>query len=146
MFAKGENKKDKKQSIGAHAISMLSEGCAFRGKMLLRGEVRLGGSVEGEIVSEHDLIIERSADIRANIDGHNIQVCGSVCGNINARGILILAPSSNVSGNITTTNLIVENGAIMHGNVAIDELAPNSETNTSASGEHKSSAVTKAAS
>ncbi len=146
MFAKGDKQKDKKQNIGAHAISMLSEGCAFRGKMLLRGEVRLGGAVEGEIVSEHDLIIERSADIRANIDGHNIQVCGSVCGNINARGILILAPSSNVSGNITTTNLIVENGAILHGNVAIDDLAPSSETNRDGGSKGKGQTVTKAAS
>ncbi|RPH39650.1 MAG: polymer-forming cytoskeletal protein [Burkholderiales bacterium] len=146
MFAKGDKQKDKKQNIGAHAISMLSEGCAFRGKMLLRGEVRLGGAVEGEIVSEHDLIIERSADIRANIDGHNIQVCGSVCGNINARGILILAPSSNVSGNITTTNLIVENGAILHGNVAIDELEPSSETIRDDAGKSNGAKVTRAAS
>ncbi len=127
MFAKGNKQKEKKQSVGSHAISMLSEGCSFRGKMLLRGEVRLGGAVEGEIISEHDLIIERSAEIRAHIDGHNIQVCGTVSGNINARGILILTPSANVTGNITTTNLIVENGAVMHGTVSIDQLEPQEE-------------------
>jgi cytoskeletal protein CcmA (bactofilin family) len=127
VFAKGNKQKDKRQSVGAHAISMLGEGCSFRGKMFLRGEVRLGGSIEGEIISEHDLIIEQSADIRAHIDGYNIQVCGHVTGNINSRGILILTPSANVTGNITTANLIVESGAVMHGTVSIDQLEPQEE-------------------
>ncbi len=121
MFAKTQGQKNRKSGISTRPISMLAEGCVFKGKMFLRGEVRLGGHVEGQIVADDDLIIEESAVIEADILGVNIQVAGQIKGNIKAHGVLILTPAARMTGNIQTPHLIIEDGAVLHGNVSIDE-------------------------
>ncbi len=121
MFAKPQGPKHKRTSISTRPISMLAEGTSFKGKMFFRGEVRLGGHVEGHIVSDDDLIIEESALIEADIQGVNVQVSGQVKGNIKTQGVLILTPTARMTGNIQTPHLVIEDGAVLHGNVSIDE-------------------------
>lgn len=128
MFTKTLNTKQKKISISTRPISMLAEGCSFKGKIFLRGEVRLGGHIEGQIVAEDDLILEESAVIDADIHGINVQISGQVNGNVVTQGILILTPTARMNGNIQTPHLIIEDGAILHGNVSIDETGETSKT------------------
>ncbi len=143
MFAKATGQKQKKSNMNTRPISMLAEGCSFKGKMFLRGEVRLGGHVEGTIVADDDLIVEESATINADINGVNIQVSGQINGNIKTQGILILTPTARMTGNIHTPHLVIEDGAVLHGNVSIEEDNTKSkETNI----EESSSEETRAAS
>lgn len=128
MFTKTLNTKQKKIGISTRPISMLAEGCSFKGKIFLRGEVRLGGHIEGQIVAEDDLILEESAVIDADIHGINVQISGQVNGNVVTQGILILTPTARMNGNIQTPHLIIEDGAILHGNVSIDETGETSKT------------------
>jgi cytoskeletal protein CcmA (bactofilin family) len=109
---------------------MLAEGTSFKGKMFFRGEVRLGGHVEGHIVSDDDLIIEESAVIEADIHGMNVQVSGQIKGNIKTQGVLILTPTARMTGNIQTPHLVVEDGAVLHGNVSIEEEPVAQETSS----------------
>ena len=96
-------------------ITVLTEGCFFKGKLLCSGTSHVGGKVEGEIFSHGLLIIEQGADIKADINGEIIKVYGRVTGNINVKEKVELYNSSIVQGKIITPNLIVEEGAIIDG-------------------------------
>ena len=49
------------------AVTILTSGCHFSGKLYCRGSTRIGGKIDGEIVSEGLLIIEEEAQINANV-------------------------------------------------------------------------------
>jgi cytoskeletal protein CcmA (bactofilin family) len=118
VFAKNAQPEGQKRRGGA-GISMLGEGCSFRGKMLLRGETRLGGHLEGLVLSDCMLIIEETAEIKADIQGVNIQIAGNVEGDIHATGVISVTPKARIRGSIDTPRLIVEDGAVISGRVDI---------------------------
>ena len=49
------------------AVTILTSGCHFSGKLYCRGSSRIGGRIEGEIVSEGLLIVEEEALITAEV-------------------------------------------------------------------------------
>jgi cytoskeletal protein CcmA (bactofilin family) len=99
-------------------LSMLAKGCHFQGKVYLHGDARIGGDIEGTIVSSAMLTIEQSAVIKGDINGTNVLLNGRVEGNIVANEVLRLSPSSIVTGDLCAKRLIVEDGARIDGHVS----------------------------
>lgn len=129
MFAKNAHPEGQKKRSGA-GISMLGEGCSFRGKMLLRGETRLGGYLEGLVLSDCVLIIEETAELKADVQGVNIQIAGTVEGDIRASGVVNLTPKARIRGSIDTPRLIVEDGAVISGRIDISSETTTRTTTT----------------
>ncbi|MGE0171448.1 MAG: polymer-forming cytoskeletal protein [Oligoflexales bacterium] len=96
-------------------VTILTKGCEFNGKLFCRGSTRIGGKVEGEIVSEGLLIIEEHASIRANIKADEIVVQGRVNGKVEARTRVELCPSATFEGDVMTPILVVKEGAHFDG-------------------------------
>ena len=96
---------------------MLSRGCRFSGKIFLHGDARIGGEVEGTVVSTAHLTVEHTAIIRGDINGTNVLLNGKVNGNVTASDILRLSPTSVITGDLTAKRLIVEDGASINGRV-----------------------------
>src|SRR5262245_2268512 len=72
MFTATKNqppKASKKPAPGrdANAVTILTTGCHFSGKLYCRGASRIGGKIDGQIVSEGLLIVEEEAVITAEI-------------------------------------------------------------------------------
>jgi cytoskeletal protein CcmA (bactofilin family) len=63
---KSASKHKKHHSFHESAITILTPGCHFTGKLYCHGSSRIGGKVDGEIVSEGVLIIEEEAQINAD--------------------------------------------------------------------------------
>lgn len=105
----------------AYPISMLGDGCSFVGKMFLQGEARIGGQIEGLVVSEGSLTIEETAKIIGDVKGINVQVSGYIDGSVAASGVLCLTSKARIRGGISAVRLTVEDGAHISGNVSTDE-------------------------
>ena len=97
------------------AVTILTSGCHFSGKLYCRGSSRIGGKIEGEIISEGLLIIEEEALINANIRADEAIIQGRVHGRIEARGRVELCSSSSFTGDIVTPILVVKEGAHFNG-------------------------------
>ncbi len=112
----GGNKSSRKVETNRDtAVTILTSGCHFNGKLHCRGSTRIGGRIEGEILSEGLLIIEDEAVILANIRADEAIVQGRVKGRIEARNRIELCPSSHFEGDIVTPILIVQEGAQFNG-------------------------------
>lgn len=136
MFSK-KTKVEKSASLRAldggrghtsRGISMLSDGCNFEGKMFLNGEARLGGKIQGIVVSIGTLTIEETALITGQVNGDFIQLNGRVDGDVNANELLHLTTSARVNGNLQAKRLVVEDGARINGRVTFSEAATPAET------------------
>jgi cytoskeletal protein CcmA (bactofilin family) len=97
------------------AVTILTSGCHFTGKLYCRGSSRIGGKIEGEIISEGLLIIEEGASIAANITADEAVIQGTVKGKLRAKTRVELAPTCKFEGDILTPSLIVYEGAQFNG-------------------------------
>ena len=97
------------------AVTILTAGCHFNGKLYCRGSSRIGGRIEGEIVSEGLLIIEEAAVIVAEIQADEAIIQGTVKGKLKSSGRVELSATSRFEGDISTPSLMVAEGAQFNG-------------------------------
>lgn len=123
MFSAPKNQpaKQKKPAPGrdANAVTILTTGCHFSGKLYCRGASRIGGKIDGQIISEGLLIIEEEAIITAEIKAEEAIIQGRVQGKLQATGRVELCASSHFDGDITTPSLVVREGALFNGNASM---------------------------
>jgi cytoskeletal protein CcmA (bactofilin family) len=97
------------------AVTILTSSCHFSGKLYCRGASRIGGKIEGQIISEGLLIIEEEAVITAEIKADEAIIQGRVEGKLQATSRVELCASSRFDGDIVTPVLIVREGAQFNG-------------------------------
>ena len=124
MFGTKEDKKKLKRagaSTNSSAVTIISHGCQFTGKLYCRGSSRIGGRIEGEIVSDGLLIIEEEAYVAAKIKVDDILIQGHVRGTLEALGRVELDSSCRFEGEITTPSLIIKDGALFNGRASMPD-------------------------
>src|SRR4030042_3232954 len=78
-------------------------------------EIVVHGKIEGEVISEKNIIISETAFIKGPVSAETIQVAGEVRGSIVATGRLEIMPTGKVYGSTTTKDLNIGSGAIFAG-------------------------------
>jgi cytoskeletal protein CcmA (bactofilin family) len=89
------------------------------GKLTVEGDIRVRGTVEGELAASGDVQIDPSARVSAPISGRNVSVRGKVTGDVIAAERLLLAGHGSVEGNVKVGRLAIEDGATLNGNVSM---------------------------
>lgn len=124
MFNGNKNQQNKSRRTtnpkDANAVTILTSGCHFNGKLYTKGASRIGGRIEGSIVSEGLLVIEEEAEIVAEIRAEEVIIQGRVQGKLIASGRVELCPTAEFDGDITTSSLIVREGAKFNGRATME--------------------------
>ena len=115
MFERDKTRPEETSGTSA----FLGKGTRIVGKLTFEGSVRIEGQIEGEITAEDGLTIGEGAVVKAKINGTTIVVHGQVTGDIAARTRLELRAPSKVMGNISTPNLVIQEGAVFEGQCAM---------------------------
>jgi len=89
------------------------------GKLTTEGDVRVQGTLEGELTAGGDVSIEDRATVKANVEGRNVNVRGELEGDLVVKDRLLLAGSGSVQGNVRVRRLAIEDGATLNGNVSM---------------------------
>jgi cytoskeletal protein CcmA (bactofilin family) len=119
MFERDKTRPE--ESSGTSAF--LGKGARIVGKLTFEGSVRIEGQVEGEITAQDTLTIGEGAVVKAKINGTSVVVHGHVTGDIAAQTRLELRAPSKVVGNISTPNLVIQEGAVFEGNCTMGGAA-----------------------
>jgi len=91
----------------------------FQGTLTSDGNIRIDGSVEGDIEVLGNLIIGETGRVIATIKAQNVHVSGAVKGEITAVEQLEISPTGKVWGDITTAALHIEPGGLFRGQSAM---------------------------
>ena len=124
MFSmKDSADKKKPRRVGASyqesAVTIITQGCQFNGKLYCRGSSRIGGRIEGEIISDGLLIIEEEASISAKIKVEEAIIQGHVTGFLEAITKVELDATCVFDGDIVTPCLVVKEGATFNGRASM---------------------------
>ncbi len=114
-------KKEAHRKTGSSEINtLIGEGCTFEGNLNLPGATRIDGCVKGNVRSDSTLIVGDSGSIEGDIRCVNILIYGEVKGNIEAQRVE-LRQGAKLTGDIKTSVLIIEEGAVYNGHCSMGE-------------------------
>ncbi len=108
-------KKEKATPTNFGAINVIGEGTKITGDLSSNGDLRIDGSVEGNIITQSKCVLGASGQITGNIDAKNCDISGKVSGNVKVSDLLLIKRSGKIQGDIRTAKMVVENGGEFNG-------------------------------
>jgi len=82
------------------------------------------GRVEGLVqLDERKVMIGATAKLTADIIAGEVNVYGNVKGNVRGKGKIEIKKDGSVSGDLTTAQIIIEDGAYFKGSIEIEKSA-----------------------
>jgi cytoskeletal protein CcmA (bactofilin family) len=111
-----KNKTDMQQSTtNGNGATLISAGTTLKGDIRSNSDLRIDGTVLGNIHSSAKIIIGSSGVVEGDISGNQADIVGKVSGNIRAKELLQLRGESVVTGNLYAGKLQVEPSATFNG-------------------------------
>ena len=97
------------------AVSIVATGMVVSGNIDTKGDIRIDGTLKGNIVSQAKIIIGPEGLIEGDIKSRNADIMGKVEGKIQVDELLHLKGKAEVSGDIHAMKLVVEPTANFNG-------------------------------
>ena len=105
----------------ARGLACIGASLEIKGRISAEEDLQIDGRVEGPVsVRGHRLTIGRSGQLNSEVSSRELVVFGKVTGNINASDRVEIKKDGAVIGDIQTTRISIEDGAIFKGRIEID--------------------------
>ncbi len=135
----GNNKKTEPNNISnasnhqsSGGTNSLVSGTNVTGTIIATNDIRIDGSLEGELRCEGRVIIGKDGKIKGEIQCQNAVIEGQFEGNLTVKDTLQVKESARIMGDVNTGNLMVQSGAAFDVSCAMGGekiKSINSETN-----------------
>lgn len=95
--------------------TVLGLNSVFEGNMVSEGTVRIDGKLKGDLKVNGDVFVGTGAVITGNIYADNIDLAGTLEGNIQAKGLLKMLSTARLYGDIQVCSFVADEGGIFQG-------------------------------
>jgi len=106
---------------GGVAETVVGTSVKLKGNLKSDGDITVDGSVNGEIKTKGTVTIGPNANIIANVHAKNINVAGTIQGNVVATDRLSISESGRIYGDIAANILSISAGALFSGKSTMSE-------------------------
>jgi cytoskeletal protein CcmA (bactofilin family) len=103
------------------AINLISNGTEITGDIRSTGDIRIDGTLAGNLNTKGKVVIGPTGRVNGEVICKNSEVSGLVEGKIVVNQLLILKVASKILGDIVTSKLSIEPGAIFTGNCKMSD-------------------------
>jgi cytoskeletal protein CcmA (bactofilin family) len=107
------------------AINLISIGTDITGDIKSNGDIRIDGSLTGNLNTKGKVVIGATGKVKGEIICKNSEVAGIIEGKIAVGQLLNLKASSKIHGDIATSKLSIEPGAVFSGNCKMSDTDTN---------------------
>ncbi|MGE3075620.1 MAG: polymer-forming cytoskeletal protein [Dehalococcoidia bacterium] len=97
--------------------SVIDRHSSFDGHFETQQDLRVEGTISGEVTCRGLFSVEREATARAKIQAHDAHIHGRVEGDVVCTGKLQLSSTAHVTGTLKAAVLVIEEGATVSGTV-----------------------------
>lgn len=112
MFNK-DGKKEQEQL--SNSSTHIAKGTIVEGNIESHGNVRIDGTVIGNIKCKSKVAMGEASVVEGNILSHNAEIAGEVKGLIEIYDLLVLKATGVVKGDIVANKMVVEVGGAFNG-------------------------------
>ncbi len=95
--------------------AIIGRNTVLEGTLKSSGSVRVDGEMLGNITTDGEVIIGQEAKTEGDIKSSNIEISGSVEGNIDSDGCLKIYETGSLFGNIEVKSFVIEEGGVFEG-------------------------------
>ena len=103
--------------------SILGPELTIDGNVSVDGSLLIYGTVNGNIESHGSVRTAKGSKVKGDIIGNEAHICGSVEGNLIIDGKIILGSESQLTGNLKSGTLVIEEGAKFAGTCDMAEYS-----------------------
>src|SRR6267154_2155541 len=123
------------EATADRATARLGPSLHVKGEISGNEDLYIDGTVEGLVhLDERKLTIGATAKLTADIIAGEVIVYGSVKRNVRGKGKIEIKKDGSVNGDLTTAQIIIEDGAYFKGSIEIEKSAEKKPTRTSPRG------------
>jgi len=109
-------------------VAHIGKSVVVRGELSGSENLFVDGEVEGGIeLRDHHLTIGPHGRVRANVNAREVIVHGELQGNVNGTERVELKKSAQLTGDIVTQRIVIEDGAVFKGTIDTQRGTPKSE-------------------
>jgi len=104
------------------AAARLGSSLHVKGEITGNEDLQIDGSVEGLVqLDERKLTIGPTAKVTADVIAREVVIYGNVKGNLRAKDRIEIKKDGSVNGDLTTSRIMIEDGAYFKGSIEIDK-------------------------
>jgi cytoskeletal protein CcmA (bactofilin family) len=111
-------------------INLISNGTDITGDIKSSGDIRIDGSLTGNLNTKGKVVIGTTGKVKGEVICKNSEVSGFIEGKITVGQLLNLKASSKINGDIVTSKLSIEPGAVFSGNCKMSDTDNNAGAGT----------------
>jgi len=100
---------------GGNGTTLLSAGTTLKGDISSNNDLRIDGTIIGNVSSTAKIVIGASGNVEGDISGNQADIVGKVSGNIKTKDLLQLRGDCIVNGNVHAGKLQIEPTAVFNG-------------------------------
>ena len=104
-----------KSENGAFSTNLITSGTVINGDITCDSDMRIDGVLSGNLTAKGKIVVGKTGDVKGEITCQNCDVEGSVNGKLTIKDLLSLRATARFLGDIITTKLAIEPGAIFTG-------------------------------
>jgi len=135
------NGKTKSDGLGEETVStsasLIGAGTTMKGDITSNGDLRIDGTLVGNIHCSAKVIIGANGNVQGDINGQTADILGKVTGTIKVKDLLQIKGGSTVNGNIEAAKLQIEPAANFNGECHMTAPALTTPSNGKSSPEIK---------
>ena len=110
----------KNTEIESPSINLLGTGTVVKGNITSNGDFRIDGSLVGSIQSKGKVVVGPTGSVEGEIICQNADFSGNIKAQVSVTELLTLKSTSKLIGDIKTTKLAIEPGAMFSGSCKME--------------------------
>ena len=105
----------KNNEMPAQTINLIGAGTSIEGEIKSNGDVRIDGTITGSVASKAKVVLGNTGNVEGDVHCQSADISGTIKGKLIVSEMLFLKSTAKITGDITTSKLVVEAGASFTG-------------------------------
>jgi cytoskeletal protein CcmA (bactofilin family) len=121
---------NKNKSTDISSVNLIGEGTKIVGDINSDSDIRIDGQLTGNIITKGKFVLGESGFLDGNVISLNADISGEIKGKIEVSEMLSLKRTAKINGDILTSKLAIEPGALFTGTCNMGAKVKNILQNT----------------
>jgi cytoskeletal protein CcmA (bactofilin family) len=104
-------------------FTVIGSGAKFTGDLTVAHDLRVDGVFDGKVECGGTFTVGNKGFVKGDIAAVNGEIAGKVEGNVSCSKLLELNEGASIIGDISAKELVINKGAVLHGNSSMIENA-----------------------
>ncbi len=108
-------------TVGSNEMNFIGKGTYVEGQIVAESNLRIDGKVKGKVITKNLLTIGPHGEIDGEIQAKDAVVGGKIKGIVKIANKIELESKAQLIGDLKTKVLVIDEGAVFHGNSVMGE-------------------------